>query len=49
MNLAQAAEFEGISLLWSQGMAHATHLCRKLKMGEVDFYPELNTLHATVS
>ena len=36
---AQATEFESISSLRAQGMECATHRCRKLKMGEVDFNP----------
>ncbi len=44
MSSAQSAEFEGISSLWSQGIAHATHRCRKLKLVEVDYNPALNLL-----
>jgi hypothetical protein len=33
MSSAQSTEFEGISSVRSQGIAHARHRCRKLKMG----------------
>jgi hypothetical protein len=41
---ARACIGTGISSLRSQGIAHATHRCRKLKMGEVDYNPALNLL-----
>jgi hypothetical protein len=44
MSPSQATEFEGISSLRSEGIAYATHRCRKLRMGEVDYNPDLNIL-----
>ena len=44
LSTAQANEFEHISTIRAAGMAHATKLCRKLKMGEVDYNPEINLL-----
>jgi hypothetical protein len=44
MSPSQATEFEAISSLRSEGIAYATHRCRKLRMGEVDYNPDLNIL-----
>jgi hypothetical protein len=44
MYSAQSTEFEGISTLRSEGIAYATQRCRKLRMGAVDFNPEINLL-----
>ena len=48
MSALQATEFEAISTLRAQGTEHATHRCRKLKMGEVDFNPEINKLRSRI-
>jgi hypothetical protein len=48
LSQVQATEFENISSLRAQGMAYATHNCRKLNMGEVDFNPEINTLRKNI-
>jgi hypothetical protein len=48
LNASQVTEFEAISTLRAQGMEYATHRCRKLKMGEVDFCPEIDTLRSRI-
>jgi hypothetical protein len=40
----QQSEYEGISTLRTQGMSMATQGCHKLRMGEVEWNPELQTL-----
>jgi hypothetical protein len=49
LNPSQIVEYEGISLLRSQGIAYATKHCRKLKMGEVDWNPEIQTLRQRIT
>jgi hypothetical protein len=49
LNPSQIVEYEGISSLRSQGIAYATKHCRKLKMGEVDWNPEIQTLRQRIT
>jgi hypothetical protein len=44
LSTQQAIEYESISALRSRGMEYATHGCRKLRMGAVAWYPELQLL-----
>jgi hypothetical protein len=49
LNASQVTEFEAIiSTVRAQCMEYATHRCRKLKMSEVDFNPEINTLRSRI-
>ena len=45
---SQSMEFEVISPLRAEGMEYATHRCRKLKMGQVDFNPAINLLRSLI-
>ena len=48
LNASQVTEFEAISSLRAQRMEYATHRYRELKMGEVDFNPEINMLRSRI-
>jgi hypothetical protein len=44
LTTTQATEYEAVSTLRGQGMAYATAHCRKFRMGEVDWNPDLQVL-----
>jgi hypothetical protein len=46
---SQVIEYEAISSLRSQGMEHATHCCRKFKMGGVEWNPDIQVLRNRIT
>jgi hypothetical protein len=48
LDIIQVKEYEAISTLCSQGIAYATQYCRKFKVGEVDWNPDLGILRSDI-